>query len=197
MADFETIAIYDRQVDTYAKIIKEQGIDPMLMKFISVVESGGHVLDLGCGPATSAAIMRDQGLSVDPIDASQEMVQLANKTYDIGARQALFCDINEVDTYHGIWANFSLLHATEADFPIILKRLHRALKTGGCFYIGMKIGAGAKRDKLGRFYAYYSEQALNDYLVNAGFIVDVVKTGEQIGMAGDVEPWISILAYKH
>ena len=173
-------------------MVKRETVDPTLLKFIERIEPGGYVLDLGCGPAKASSIMRDKGLRVDPVDASSEMVQLANSNHDIGARKAYFNEINSIKTYEGIWANFSLLHATASDFPKILCALQQAMKPGGVFHLGMKTGSGAARDKLGRFYTYYSQEELADRLTEAGFQVTEVETGEGRGLAGDIEPWVVI-----
>lgn len=195
MTDRETIAAYDARVETYAGLVEQDIPDPALVAFIERVPAGGFVLDLGCGPANASATMRDHGLRVDPVDASPEMVRLANETFGIGARVADFDAIGGEAIYDGIWANFSLLHAPPKDFPRYLSALHTALKPGGAFHIGMKLGSGARRDRLGRYYAYYSQADLTAHLETAGFTVLNSATGEGMGLAGDVEPWITLAAH--
>jgi len=192
MTDKKTISVYDSQVENYLEVIEKQPIDEILMNFISCFEEGDFILDLGCGPAISSATMREHGLRVDPTDASMEMVKLANKTFDINARQALFEEIDGKDIYNGIWANFSLLHATSEELPAILKSLHTTLKDKGIIQLGMKIGEGSFRDKFDRYYSYYSEDELRLYLKNAGFDVQHVMFGEAMGLAGEMEPWIAL-----
>ena len=194
MTDSKTIAVYDSQVDDYAAFIHRNNTDPWLPAFIARLKADDYVLDLGCGPAHSSAVMREQGLRVDPMDASEQMVKLANDTFDIGARQAAFTDVDEVAIYDGIWANFSLLHASAEDFPQILSALRTALKPDGILHLGMKTGAGSKRDKLDRFYSYYSEEELRAHLEGAGFVVVNAEHGEGKGLAGNVEPWIVMLS---
>lgn len=196
MIDDETIAAYNNQVEAYADLVGETPPDPLLAVFAAQVKPGGHILDLGCGPGKEAAELHDRGFSVDAVDASPEMVRLANQAHNIGARQASFDDMDKTAAYDGIWANFSLLHAPAEDFPRHLAALHRALKPGGCFHIAMKLGTGAARDKLGRHYSYYSQSELSGLLIQAGFVVDDTSTGEILGLAGDVEPWIALRARK-
>ena len=145
MPDDKTIAAYDLRVDDYVRLTKRTRPHATLTRFIARVPPNGRVLDLGCGPANAAAVMRDHGLRVDAVDASAEMVRLANATHDIGARVATFETIDAVDAYDGVWANFSLLHASPADFPCHLRALHRALVPDGIFHIGMKLGSGEAR----------------------------------------------------
>jgi len=196
MIDDETISAYNNQVEAYADLTRSTSTDPLLVAFMTHVVPGGHILDLGCGPANAAAEMREHNFEVDAVDASPEMVRLANKTHDIGARLATFDDIDGYDTYDGIWANFSLLHAPVEDFPRHLNALYRALKPGGHFHIGMKLGTGSARDKLGRHYSYYSQSELSDLLNTAGFVVVTASTGEDLGLAGDIEAWIALRAHK-
>lgn len=196
MSDEQTIAAYNKQVEAYAKFTRRTSPDRDLLAFIALVKPGGRVLDLGCGPANAAAEMRNHGFEMDAVDASPEMVRLANETHDIGARQAGFDDIDAAAAYDGIWANFSLLHASAEDFPRHLLALYRALRPGGHFHIGMKLGTGSVRDRLGRHYSYYSQSELTEHLNKVGFVVDDASTGEDMGLAGDVEPWIVLRAHK-
>lgn len=193
MSDEKTIAAYDRSVQAYADFTAQDAPHPTLAAFVKRVRPGGLILDLGCGPAHDSAYMRDTGFRVDPVDASPEMVKRANATFAIGARQGVFEDIRDNDVYDGIWANFSLLHASPEDFPGHLRALHRALVDGGVFHIAMKLGDGTERDRFGRRYTYYSEPALTAHLVDAGFTPLETTLGEDLGLAGDVEAWIAVL----
>ena len=154
------------------------------------------VLDLGCGPAQASVVMRDHGFTVDPVDASPGMVKLANETHDIHARLATFDDLDAVETYDGVWANFSLLHARREQVPLHVSAIHRALKPEGIFHIGMKTGEGERRDHLGRRYSFFSEAALRGMLEASGFTVLAASTGRDKGLAGSVDPWVTLLSRR-
>ncbi|MFY0692823.1 MAG: class I SAM-dependent methyltransferase [Paracoccaceae bacterium] len=194
MHDPETIAVYNDKADDYATRVSRDTPDSHLRAFLENLPEGAHVLDLGCGPGNSAAMIRAEGHSVDATDASAEMVDLANRKYDIGARQARFDEIGGTDLYDAIWANFSLLHVPKAVFPTHLAALKTALKPGGLFHIGMKLGTGEDRDGIGRFYAYYDEDELAGLLRSAGFRDLHTDTGAGKGLAGSIEPFIIIRA---
>ncbi|MCA0872710.1 class I SAM-dependent methyltransferase [Seohaeicola saemankumensis] len=196
MSDDETIGVYDAQAADYAAMTDAyNGTDPRLEAFIAACPPGGLVLDLGCGPGASAATMARAGLVVEAVDASAEMVRMAGALPGVTARQAAFSDIDAVDRYDGIWANFSLLHAPRADFPGHLAALHRALKPGGRFMIGLKLGTGEGRDRLGRYYTYYTESELDGYLRQAGFTPVERKLGRGTGLDGSESDWISVAAH--
>ena len=192
MTDERTIAAYNSQVERYATMVDGLVVDPILLGFIDRFKATDYILDLGCGPAIASAVMRDSGLGVDAVDAAEAMVRLANDKFAIAARQAQFSDIDSTDLYHGVWANFSLLHAQPQDLGLILLALHRALKPQGVLHMGMKLGQGFKRDRYGRYYAYYSQAELEHYLENAGFSIVHSELGEALGMAGDMEPWVAL-----
>ena len=194
MTDRKTIQAYDAQVDNYISLTERQEPDPVLIAFIGRVRPGGLVLDLGCGPAQASVVMKQEGLQVDPVDASAEMVRVANDRYDIGARQLLFDELGGPAIYDGVWANFSLLHASREALPEHLKTLFSVMRPAAILHLGMKMGTGSRRDSLDRLYSYYTEQELVDHLTDNGFSVLDRQTGEALGLAGDVEPWITLTA---
>ena len=193
--DKDTLAAYAAKIDDYVRMTDEAPDDPQLAAFIGALPSGAHVLDLGCGPGWAAAQMAAAGLTVTATDAAPEMVDLASRSPGVTARVASFDDITETDAYDGIWANFSLLHAPRDAMPRHLAALRRALKPGGLFHIGMKTGEGAHRDALSRHYTYYTDEELHDLLTQAGFTPFSSHTGTDKGLAGTMDPWITIAAH--
>ncbi|MEM9434238.1 MAG: class I SAM-dependent methyltransferase [Pseudomonadota bacterium] len=192
MSDKQTIEVYDARVEEYTRVFARTQPDAHLQGFIDELPPNSHVLDLGCGPGNSAAMIQAAGHSVDAVDASHEMVRLAQKY--VPARYGRFEDIQETDAYDGIWANFSLLHAAREDMPSHLNALATAIRAGGVLHLGMKLGSGSHRDRLGRFYTYYQAQELKTLLATAGFVTHFEDHGEAEGMAGPSEPFIILRA---
>lgn len=190
------MAAYAAKAEDYAALTRTDAPGAELTRFIESLPEAAKVLDLGCGPATASAHMRAAGLRPDPVDASPEMVALANATHDIGARLATFDDIAGEAVYDGVWANFSLLHAPRADLPRYLAALARALRPGGVFHIGMKTGEGEARDALGRHYTYVSVPELEALVSAAGLQVTDTREGREAGLAGTVDPFVILNARK-
>jgi SAM-dependent methyltransferase len=109
--DPETIRLYDAN--------KSDDIHPILAAFIAALPAtlpdNSHVLDFGCGPGFDAALIAKTGAHVDAMDASTEMVVLANKQHGVTAWQASFDDLDATDKYHAILASFSLLQTAGFD----------------------------------------------------------------------------------
>ena len=195
MADQETIETYNATAGDYVKLVSRDTPDKDLQRFIDAVPKGGLVLDWGCGPGNSAAMMQTTGLVAEAIDASEKMVELARAELGLNAKQGTFDDLNEKARYDGLWANFSLLHAPKSSMEKHLLAAHTALKKGGYFHIGMKLGTGEIRDKLARMYTYYTEDELKGLIETAGFTIATSRKDAMKGMAGNVEPFIIITAH--
>lgn len=194
MSDKATIDVYNARAASYNDLVSKDAPDADLQAFIDAVPQGGLVLDLGCGPGNSAAMMNAAGLRAEATDASTEMVKLAQGTYGVDAKLALFDDLSEVDRYDGIWANFSLLHAPKSDMPRHLAAIKTALKPGGVFHIGLKTGTQSERDSIGRMYSYYTVPELNGLLAQAGFTPRTQREGVDKGLSGEMAPFVIILS---
>lgn len=193
--DDETRAFYDGAAADYADRFAAKGQpDGDLIAFLSAVPPKARLLDLGCGPGRSAALMAEAGHDVDATDASDGMIEVARNRYGIAARKARFDELDAEADYDGIWANFSLLHAPRSDMSANLARIRRALKNGGILHLGLKEGSGENRDHLGRFYTYYTESELRGLVAEAGFLVTSVRRGRGKGMAGTDDPFLILLA---
>ncbi len=194
--DDETLAAYAAHAKSYALRFRTDQPDPSLADFMAQLPAQGAVLDLGCGPGHASAFLRAAGFRPDPVDASPAMVALANRLHDIGARLCSFDDIVADAAYDGVWANFSLLHAARADLPRHLAALARALRPDGLLHLGMKTGAGEKRDRLGRLYTFVSVAELRLLVVQAGFDVLTVTEGAERGLADTLDPYVILTARR-
>ncbi|MFQ6547204.1 class I SAM-dependent DNA methyltransferase [Aestuariibius sp. 2305UL40-4] len=192
--DRETLAVYDAKATEYAATFDAKP-STALANFIAAMPRDAHVLDLGCGPGTSARTMAEAGLTVTATDASPEMVALASRVPGITVREEDFDALTGTDLYDSVWASFSLLHAPRAAFPRHLAAIATALKPGGRLHLGLKTGTGEGRDALGRFYTYYTPSELRDLLQAAGFTLLETTEGRERGLAGSVDPYILIAAH--
>ncbi len=196
MTDKKTLNAYAEKAKDYAKRFTTAKPDLHLAAFMLAVPKDGRVLDLGCGTGRSSAFMKKAGFKVDALDASVEMAEIARTENDVEVTIGGFETLDDVATYDGVYANFSLLHATKAEMPEHLARVSKALVPGGFFHIGLKTGTGEKRDALGRFYAYYTDAEITGLLEDAGFVVIERSFGADEGLDGTVAPWIILLAGK-
>ena len=195
-ADQETVNVYDKKISDYKKLISKELKDTNLDIFMNMIKSGGRVLDLGCGTGSASLELSKRGFLPFPVDASLEMIKVAEALLKIRARKISFDEIDERNFYHAIWANFSLLHTTKNKFSDILKILFSALKEKGILFFSLKRGVGESRDKLGRFYSYYEKSEVEKYLEKATFQTKRYTEGAGVGLAGDKESWMGFFCEK-
>lgn len=194
MIDEPTIAVYEEQAGRYLDRFAGDAPSAALVRFLDGLPGGSKLLDLGCGPGNSSVWMQEAGHEVDALDATEAFVELARKQ-GVAAQLGTFDDLPQSGTYDGIWANFSLLHASKSDFQRHLTAVRKSLKPSGRFHIGMKTGIGEGRDRLGRYYSYYTGYELIRLLEISGFKVDEVHYGAEAGLAGNTEPWIMVRSH--
>ncbi len=193
--DPETLKVYAAQAEDYVNLATAEDPAATLDPFLDALPRGAAILDLGCGPGHLAAVMRDRGFAVTGTDACPQMTRIAHETYGLQIRVADFADLDDVAAFDGVLASFSLLHAPKAQMPSLLAAVHRALRPGGQLSLGLKLGEGEARDRLGRFYAYYSDPEISALLARAGFSVTGRTTGSGTGLDGTVAPWIVLRAH--
>lgn len=195
MSDRATLNIYASKAGEYAALVKDAGKDPMVQRFIAAVPTDGTVLDIGCGPGFAAGAMAQAGLIAHAWDPVPEMLELAGAHAGVSARQAGYDDLTETGVYDGIWANFSMLHTPLVKWPDQFAAIHRALKPGGVFHFGTKLGTGESRDSIGRLYSYMPEPDIYDLLTATGFTLTYNRTGEEAGLSGEIAPFIVVQAH--
>ena len=189
-SDIKTVHIYETQSSDYLANISKEHPHKTLKYFAENLHKKSNVLDYGCGPGLAAEYLANLGHNVTAFDASQNMIELVPKHAKINCYQATFDTFSENEIFDGIWASFSLLHAKRKDLPRLLACIRRAIKPGGLFSIGLKLGTGEKRDTLGRRYTYVSQTELCQLLKSSGFDVFDHITGKDIGLDGVNSDWI-------
>jgi SAM-dependent methyltransferase len=188
--DTKTLQVYEAQSSDYLENVIKEHPSKTLKYFEANLPEKSYVLDYGCGPGLSAEYLANLGHNVTAFDASQNMIALVPQHKKIRSYQATFDTFSDNKIFDGIWASFSLLHAERRDFPRLFASIKRAIKPNGLFSIGLKLGAGEKRDELGRRYTYVSQNELDQLLKNSGFNVFNHILGKDIGLDGVMSKWV-------
>jgi len=194
--DKKTIAVYDKNVEQYKNLIGQSYKDKNLDFFEKMLNKKSVVLDLGCGTGQVSSKLQSLGHILFPVDASLEMIKVAKSEFHLNAVHRTFDQINEVEAFDGIWANFSLLHTSKKSFAENLAKLFYALKPQGILFFSLKYGFGEKRDSLGRYYSYYTEVEVLKTINQTGFKTTNQTSGKSKGLAGQIEKWIGFFCTK-
>lgn len=196
-----------KTIDTYNKMAKEyddETIDfwdrfprTFINKFAELTK--GKVIDIGSGPGRDGLLLKEQGLEVICLDASQAMINLCEQKgleSVLGDFMAMPFDNNSFD---GAWAYTSLLHIPKKDISKAFNEIHRVLKNDGVLGLGLIEGDteghresfGARENKgykegsglnMPRYFSFYTEDEINKILKNHGFKIlyfEKIKPGSK------------------
>jgi SAM-dependent methyltransferase len=192
--DDETLAFYARKAFDYAARSRQT---PRLELFIARLPANASVLEFGCGAGHDAARLIEAGFDVTPVDGSPELAAEAEKLLGRPVRVMRFAELEDVDKYHGVWANASLLHVPRSALPDVLARVWRSLRPGGLFKASFKAGDGEDRDALGRYYNFPTQNELRAWYESAANWREVViETAPGGGYDGVPREWLWAHAYK-
>ncbi len=184
MKNHNVIDIYNKVAAEYARRydpIESEGDLVFLNTFLSYLEPGSHVVDLGCGTGFSAGYFERKGMSAEGVDLSSEMIDICRTNYpDIEFALESMATYTPKYPVDAVWAGYSLFHLEQADFEKTLENIRGYLKPGGVFGLVMQEGEGEldMDEPLlpgAKMYVHlYTEKQLRELLSKYGF--DVVST---------------------
>ncbi len=195
MADERTLRFYADNAATYAQHRTGPSGERLEM-FLSALQPGARILELGCGNGMDAAHMLARGFDVDATDGTPELVAEAKKRIGEHARVLRFEALDADAAYDAVWACASLLHVPAQTLPDVLGRIHRALRPGGVFVASFKGGAGEGRDGMGRYYNYPTSEALLAAYAAAGWTDLMLETNMGSGFDALPTEWLWMTAKK-
>ena len=195
--DKPTLKFYEDFAPTYLSSGKG-GVSRHLAAFLTEVNPGSKILELGCGGGKDAQEMIRAGHNVDPTDGSSSVASKAEELLQIPLRVLRFENLDAHEEYDAVWANASLLHVPRAALPQILSKVRRALKPGGLHHASYKAGGREGRDSHGRYFNYLSRDELIDMYDRSGrweifSVTEYQGGGFDKGVQG---PWLAIFAKR-
>lgn len=173
---------YDLACDAYAqKFIHELDQKPLdrewLERFAALVGSGEPVLDLGCGPGHTTALLASLGLNAIGIDLSPKMIEKARRLFP-QARFAVgdFLALPyEAESIAGILAFYCIVHLTPDQLLPAFTEMFRVLSGGGVLLLSFHVGSAVVRAE--NFldtsavldFTFFEPQQVETALATAGF----------------------------
>ena len=153
----DTIAFYDQNADHYKLNTQNVNFSEFQERFIAYLPFGARILDFGCGAGRDALAFRAHGYRVDAVDGSAAMCRVASEYTGLHVKQMRFDDLDDRDTYDGIWACASICHLPEPLLRQVLLRMAVALKSGGVIYASFRHGQFSGTIEDGRFFTDFTE----------------------------------------
>jgi ubiquinone/menaquinone biosynthesis C-methylase UbiE len=171
-----------KTIDTYNQLAIEYDLETtdfwqrfprdFFDKFAGLVVK--KILDVGSGPGRDALILKEKGLEVTCLDASEEMVKICSEK----GLQAIVGDFNNLpfpdNSFDGVWSYTALLHIPKSEIQIPIQEIKRVLKSGGLFGLGLIEGEGEIYKEtagvnLPRLFSFYKEEEIKNLLKENGF----------------------------
>ena len=203
-ADAGTLAWYDRMAETYSEIVSRDAPDDDLKAFIRLLDPGaGPILDWGCGPGNTAAMLASLGFEGHATDASQKMAELA-AGLGIRVRVEPFENLSSTPRYQGIWSNFGLSHICIEHVPPLLSLAANALLPGGILHLGMTTwregfedGDRSGRDCFWLIFTQLHPDTLRRLLTSVGLeVLSLRETSFEMMLSGGKTGCALVLARK-
>lgn len=105
--------------------------------FLDRLDRGQKLLEIGAGTGQDSAFFVEHGLEVVATDLSAGMVAFC-RAKGIDARVMDFLSLDfPPQSFDAVWALNCLLHVPNADLPRVLSAVHRVMKPGALFFIGV------------------------------------------------------------
>jgi len=178
----KTRETYRQIAAAYAQARQDRSqLADQVKRFVALVQPGGLVVDVGCGPGMDTAVLQTHHLTAIGLDFSCEMMWVGRDEHGVQAPfvQADMRHLPFVGQFDGIWACASLLHLQRQDVLPTLREFHRVLQPGGIVYLSVKLGGGEKwvptayGRPLPRFFTFWQPDTLDPLMETAGFhIID-------------------------
>jgi SAM-dependent methyltransferase len=167
---------YNRNAQAYADNTAQMLDLEWLEKFVSQVQPGGKILDVGSASGRDSAWFVSHGFDVVGIDISESLVEMATKAvpnahFDV--MNMMDVDFRD-DSFDGIWCSCVLLHVPRADAPRTIQKMASKLRHDGLFYVLVKEGntEGLEEDhRYGnavKFSSYFEASEIRTMLKDAG-----------------------------
>lgn len=162
---------YDQETASFWKEFPRAFIDAFVQRI------QGAVLNLGSGPGRDGLLLKDAGLEVICLDASDSMIALSRER-GLHSVKGDFRNIPFKDSsFEGVWAYTSLLHIPKTQVAQVLSEIQRVLKPHGIFGLGLIEGdqeeyRASSGVRLPRWFSFYQKEEIEKLLKDHGFIIE-------------------------
>ena len=159
----KTLNYYAQNAERYAEDTVGVEFSDVQERFLAHLAQGAAILDFGCGSGRDSKAFLDRGYHVTAVDGSPELCAIASVYTGIPVRQMLFQELDEHETYDGIWACASILHVQTTELPDVFRRMIMALKPNGFVYTSFKYGT-FEGERNGRWFCDFTEGTFEEFL---------------------------------
>ena len=191
----DTIEYYNKYASKIFEDTVDKDTEELRQEFLSYLDEGDTILDLGCGSGRDSLVFYEKGYDVTLLDASEEMCKLAEIHTGLEVLNMEYGQMEFDQVFDGIWGCGALIHVPEAEFPDILERVIDALCRGGILYLSFLEG-DFEGFRSGRYFCEYTQEYLERLLKETGRLEVLKIWGAQDTDRENDSQWLNVLAKK-
>ena len=192
----KTIDFYNNNAADFVSGTINADVTYIQDRFLALLPQGAKILDFGCGSGRDTKYFIEKGFRAEGVDGSEELCRIASENTGTTVRHMMFNELDEIDTYDGIWACASILHLPKSELRDVLIKMIRAVKDGGYLYVSFRHGdfEGYIND---RYFSYFTEEGFEEFIGDLQEIKIVDKW-----VSEDVRPdrremkWLNLILLK-
>lgn len=191
-----TIDYYNLNAENFIESTQNVDMHQAQDRFLRLLDENASILDFGCGSGRDTKYFLNKGYQVTATDGSAELCRLASAFSGIEVKEMLFGELDEIDTYDGIWACSSILHLPKIKLLPVICKMCMALKDSGVIYTSFKY-SDFEGVRNGRYFTDFTEDSFKEFIaeipeltIEDYWITDDVRPGR-----GD-EKWLNLILRK-
>ena len=159
----KTLNYYAQNAEKYSSDTAAVEFSDVQNRFLTHLAPRAAILDFGCGSGRDTKAFLDRGYHVTAVDGSPELCAIASRYTGVPVQQMLFQELDEHETYDGIWACSSILHVPSTELPDVFHSMIIALKPGGIIYTSFKYGT-FEGERNSRWFCDFTEETFAKFL---------------------------------
>lgn len=192
-----TIPYYDEHGQAFFDRTINANLNHLYDTFEKYLPDNAHIFEAGCGSGRDAKAFIERGYRVTPSDGSATMVKLAQEYLGQDVLHLTFDEIAFDNEFDAIWANACLLHVPMKEMKAVFQRFITALKTGGVWYAGFKVGQGEIVSDDGRIFTSFNKKTMREFAAQFGTLkILEITTTEDARPDHKGEYWLNVTMRK-
>lgn len=189
-----TLDYYNNNASSYVENTIHVDIVPLYEDFLSHLNNGDHILDVGAGSGRDSLYFINQGFKVTAIDPSEALAEIASGVIGQEVLVTKAENISFDKEFNGVWAMSSLIHLNDQQLERAIGKIKEAMVDGGYFWGSFRNSPEETTDPKGRYFNGFTMDKLEHLFAKHFENISIVRQEDSMGR-GEIS-WLELLATK-